>query len=190
MWGLALANDRPARRSVTASTIPPSQVARRWGLALVCAAQFVLAIDFTVANVALAKIQPALHFAPAQLQWVLSGYVLTFGSLLIFGGRLGDLVGHRRLLLFALGLFGITSLAAGLAPRAAMLVVARIFQGAAAALIAPAALAMLTALLRRGPRPSSGARILPRQCCGRGDSGDRARRVADSSTSGGARSSS
>src|ERR1700677_2418083 len=89
----------------------------RLGLALglVVAAQFVLQLDFSIVNVALPTIKRELDFAPADLQWIVTGYALTFGSLLLFGGRVGDLVGHRRVLLIGLGAFGITSLAAGLA---------------------------------------------------------------------------
>lgn len=86
-----------------------------WALALVVAAQFVLQLDFSIVNVALPTIQQQLHFTPADLQWIVTGYALTFGSLLLFGGRLGDVVGRRTLLITGLVLFGVTSLSAGLA---------------------------------------------------------------------------
>src|SRR5271163_4612931 len=96
----------------------------RLGLALglVVAAQFVLQLDFSIVNVALPTIKRELQFAPADLQWIVTGYALTFGSLLLFGGRVGDLAGHRRVLLVGLAAFGVTSLAAGLSPTSLALV--------------------------------------------------------------------
>jgi len=85
-------------------------------LGLVVAAQFVLQLDFSIVNVALPTIKRELHFVPADLQWIVTGYALTFGSLLLFGGRVGDLAGHRRVLLIGLAGFGAASLAAGLSP--------------------------------------------------------------------------
>jgi MFS family permease len=73
-------------------------------LGLVVAAQFVLQLDFSIVNIALPTIKRELHFAPANLQWIVTGYALTFGSLLLFGGRVGDRAGHRRLCLLHLAL--------------------------------------------------------------------------------------
>jgi len=67
-------------------------------MTVICAAQFVLQLDFSIVNVALPTIQRELHMAAAQLQWIVTGYALTFGSLLLAGGRLADLLGRRRLL--------------------------------------------------------------------------------------------
>jgi EmrB/QacA subfamily drug resistance transporter len=120
-------------------------------LALICTAQFVLQLDFSIVNVALPTIQSQLGFTSAHLQWVVTGYALTFGSLLLLGGRAGDLVGHRRLLLAGLTLFGVSSLGAGVSPSQAVLIGSRVVQGASAALVAPSALALLTALFREGP---------------------------------------
>ena len=125
----------------------------RLGLALglVVAAQFVLQLDFSIVNVALPTIKRELHFAPADLQWIVTGYALTFGSLLLFGGRVGDLAGHRRVLLIGLAAFGVTSLAAGLSPTSLVLIVSRFLQGASAAFVAPQALAIITDLFSEGP---------------------------------------
>jgi MFS family permease len=120
-------------------------------LFLVCAAQFVLQLDFSIVNVALATIQREFGVAPADLQWVVTGYALPFGALLLLGGRLGDLAGHRRLLVSGLALFGLASLGAGLAPGAGALVAFRFGQGASAALVAPMALAAVTDLFEDGP---------------------------------------
>jgi EmrB/QacA subfamily drug resistance transporter len=119
-------------------------------LALLCAAQFVLQLDFSIVNVALATIQRELHFSAADLQWVVTGYALTYGSLLLLGGRVGDLTGHRRLLLSGLVLFGVFSLTAGLAWDPVSLVVSRLLQGASAAFVAPSVLAMITDLYEQG----------------------------------------
>lgn len=120
-------------------------------LTLVVAAQFVLQLDFSIVNVALPTIQRQLHFSPADLQWIVTGYALTFGSLLLLGGRLGDVVGRRRLLIGGLVLFALTSLSAGLAQNPLMLVVSRFAQGASAAMVAPMALAQVTDLYAEGP---------------------------------------
>jgi EmrB/QacA subfamily drug resistance transporter len=120
-------------------------------LAVICAAQFVLQLDFTIVNVALPTIQRQLHFTAAHLQWIVTAYALTFGSLLLLGGRAGDMVGHRRLLLAGLALFGVSSLGAGLSLTPVLLIASRFVQGASAALVAPSALALLTALFDEGP---------------------------------------
>jgi MFS family permease len=111
---------------------------------VIIAAQFVLQLDFSIVNVALNTIQRELGMAPAELQWIVTGYALTFGSLLLAGGRLADVVGRRRLLVIGLVLFAVASLACGLARWPVMLIVSRMVQGAAAALASPAALSMLT----------------------------------------------
>ena len=82
---------------------------------VIVAAQFVLQLDFSIVNVALNTIQRELGMAPAELQWIVTGYALTFGSLLLAGGRLADLLGRRRLLVIGLVLFALASLACGLA---------------------------------------------------------------------------
>jgi MFS family permease len=121
------------------------------GLFLVSAAQFTLQLDFSIVNVALATIQREFGVSAVDLQWIVTGYALPFGALLLLGGRLGDLTGHRRLLIGGLGLFGLTSLLAGLAPDSGVLIAARFAQGASAALVAPMALAAITDLFPDGP---------------------------------------
>jgi MFS family permease len=121
------------------------------GLFLVSAAQFTLQLDFSIVNVALATIQREFGVSAADLQWIVTGYALPFGALLLLGGRLGDLTGHRRLLVTGLGLFGVTSLLAGLAPDSGVLIGARFAQGASAALVAPMALAAISDLFPDGP---------------------------------------
>ena len=111
---------------------------------LMCAAQFVLQLDFSIVNVALPTIQRELGFAAAGLQWVVTGYALTFGSLLLLGGRTGDLLGRRRLLMLGLTLFGLASLSCGLALFPLMLILSRFVQGVGAAFVSPSALSLLT----------------------------------------------
>ena len=115
-----------------------------WVLGLTAAAQFVLQLDFSIINVALPTVQRELDFSAAGLQWVVTGYALTFGALLLVAGRVGDLIGHRRALLIGFAVFAVSSLSGGLAVSSAMLIVSRLVQGASAAFVAPAALALLT----------------------------------------------
>ena len=121
----------------------PSTGPRPWVLPLTAAAQFVLAVDFSIVNVALASIKKELGFSAIDLPWVATGYALTFGALLLVGGRIGDRIGYRRALVLGLIAFGVASLAGGLAPTGPILVLARLLQGAGAAMVAPAALALL-----------------------------------------------
>lgn len=117
---------------------------------VICAAQFVLQLDFSIVNVALNTIQRELGMAPAELQWIVTGYALTFGSLLLAGGRLADQLGRRRLLVIGLILFAVASLGCGLARWPVLLIAGRMVQGAAAALASPAALSLLTAASPEG----------------------------------------
>lgn len=119
-------------------------------LVLLCAVQFLDIADSAIVNVALPSIQGSLNFSQQDLQWVASGYILTYGGFLLLGGRLADLLGRRRMLLIGLSVFGATSLAAGLTNSAALLVAARLVQGMGAALMAPAALSTLTTSFREG----------------------------------------
>ncbi len=118
----------------------------RLTLLLLCAVQFLDIVDSSIMNVALPSIRRDLHFSQQSLQWVLSGYLLTYGGLLLLGGRAADLLGRRRVLTTGTALFAACSLAGGLAPNAGLLVTARLAQGAGAALMAPAALSVLTTL--------------------------------------------
>jgi EmrB/QacA subfamily drug resistance transporter len=124
---------------------PPAPPRRPWTvLALLVVAQFMVVLDITIVNVALPSIGRALDFAAADLQWVVTAYVLCSGGLLLVGGRTADLLGRRRGFLAGLLLFTAASLASGLAPSAGALIAARAAQGVGAALLTPAALAILT----------------------------------------------
>jgi EmrB/QacA subfamily drug resistance transporter len=119
-------------------------------LVLLCAVQFLDIADSAIVNVALPSIQHSLGFSQQNLQWVASGYILTYGGFLLLGGRLGDLLGRRRMLLTGLAVFAVSSLTAGLANSAGLLIAARLVQGIGAALMAPAALSELTTSFREG----------------------------------------
>ncbi|HEX2728868.1 MAG TPA: MFS transporter, partial [Rubrobacteraceae bacterium] len=118
---------------------------RRWAaLALLCAAQFVVVLDVNVVLVALPSIGRELGFSDQYLQWVVSAYVLVFAGFLLLAGRVADLFGRRRVFMLGLALFGGASLACGLAGSQAALLIARALQGLGAAVVAPAALSIIT----------------------------------------------
>jgi EmrB/QacA subfamily drug resistance transporter len=119
-------------------------------LALACAAQFMVILDVAIVNVALPSIQLDLGMRQSALQWVVIAYGLLLGGFLLLGGRLGDLLGRRRMLLAGLSLFSGASLAAGLAQSQELLIGARALQGFGAALLAPAALSILAVTFAEG----------------------------------------
>lgn len=125
-----------------------------WALVLICVAQLMVVLDSTIANIALPFIQKDLDFSAATLTWVVTGYSLTFGGLLLLGGRLGDLYGRRNVFMIGLIVFAVASLVGGVAQTEAMLLISRGFQGAAAALAAPSALALITTTFPAGPARS------------------------------------
>jgi EmrB/QacA subfamily drug resistance transporter len=129
-----------------------SERQRGLALALICAAQLVLQLDFSIVNVALPTIARELQLSAATQQWIVTGYAMTYGALLLLGGRLGDVLGHRALLATGLVFFALSSAAAGAADSGLVLVVARMLQGVGAAIVAPQALALLTNLYEEGPR--------------------------------------
>jgi EmrB/QacA subfamily drug resistance transporter len=138
-------------------TAPPlassSFLATRRGklvLALLCAVAFLDFLDTSIVNVALPSIARDLHFSVQNLQWVLSGYVVTYGGFMLLGGRFADLLGRRRTLVAGTVLFGLASLAGGLAQNSGMLIGARLAQGLGAALMTPAALSILTTSFSHG----------------------------------------
>ena len=117
----------------------------RWlALALVCLVQFMVILDVAIVTLALPSIKTSLGFSETGLQWVLSAYTLTFGGLLLLGGRAGDLLGRRRVLIVGLVVFTGASLACGLASSSGMLIAARAVEGVGAALVAPATLAIVS----------------------------------------------
>jgi EmrB/QacA subfamily drug resistance transporter len=124
---------------------------RRWyALILLCAIQFMVVLDISIVNVALPTIKTALKFSEANLQWVVSAYTLTFGGFLMLGGRVADLLGRKRLFMAGLVLFSAASLACGLSQSDTQLIIFRAIQGLGAAIISPAALAILTTTFQEG----------------------------------------
>jgi EmrB/QacA subfamily drug resistance transporter len=124
---------------------------RRWlALILLCMAQFVVVLDASIVNVALPSIQRDLHFSQTDLQWVVNAYVLTFGGFLLLGGRAADLLGRRRVFIGGLVLFSLASLVGGLSDSQGMLIAARAVQGLGAAILAPAALSIVTVTFAEG----------------------------------------
>ncbi|KAB8180372.1 MFS transporter [Microbispora catharanthi] len=123
---------------------------RAWALALaaIVGAEFMLQLDGTIVNVALPALQSDLGLSVAGGSWVPNGFLLAFGGLLLFAGRLGDALGHRRVFLAGLGLIVVASLVAGLAPNAAVLIAGRVLQGAGAAVAGPTGLALLAIVFR------------------------------------------
>src|SRR5215472_57034 len=113
-------------------------------LALILLAAFMVVLDFSIVNVALPSIERELSMTASAVEWVITGYAIAFGGLLILGGRAADLVGRRRMFMTGLLAFTAASLAGGLAHDPALLIAARVVQGAGAAVVAPAALSLIT----------------------------------------------
>ncbi|GAA4374863.1 MFS transporter [Nocardioides caricicola] len=122
-----------------------------WALVLISVAQLMVVLDGTIVNIALPFIQTDLDIAPENLTWVVTGYALAFGSLLLLGGRLGDLYGRRKIFMIGLVIFAVASLLGGLANSEGTLLAARALQGLGAALASPAALALIATTFPAGP---------------------------------------
>jgi EmrB/QacA subfamily drug resistance transporter len=131
-------------------TSPPTHVNRWRAFALLAVAYFMTIVDLTIVNVSLPTIGRDLHFSQTSLQWVVTAYALTFGGLLLLGGRAADLLGRRRVLIAGLGLFSAASLACALATGDGFLIGARAVQGAGAALMLPAALSIVMNMFEEG----------------------------------------
>src|SRR3954447_12586147 len=116
-----------------------------WTLGAMCFALFMIMLDNTVVNVALPSIQRSLHTSLSNLEWTINAYTLTFGVLLVAGGRLGDIFGRRRMFLFGVVLFATSSAAIGTAPNDALLIAGRAIQGIGAAFMMPATLSIISA---------------------------------------------
>lgn len=138
--------ERAAPRAAAPRAIQP--LARYWdhtalALITILACQLMIVLDATVVNIALPRIQQSLHFSATGLSWIITAYALTFGGLLLLGGRLGDILGRRRVLIAGVLLFIAASLLGGFATSAAWLVITRAVQGVGAAMAAPSALSLL-----------------------------------------------
>jgi EmrB/QacA subfamily drug resistance transporter len=130
--------------TVATASAPTSSDRRRWAtLGIVCLAQLMIVLDVTIVNVALPAIQQDLHFSQGSLTWVVNAFLITFGSLLLLSGRIGDLVGRKRVFLAGLVTFTVASLLCGVAPNQEVLVGARFLQGVGAAAQASVILAII-----------------------------------------------
>jgi EmrB/QacA subfamily drug resistance transporter len=123
-----------------------------WALVLISVAQLMVVLDATIANIALPFIGTDLSIDQASLSWIVTGYALAFGGLLLLGGRLGDLYGRRRIFMTGLIIFAVASLLGGLATNEGLLLASRGLQGLGAALASPAALALITTTFPAGPQ--------------------------------------
>ncbi|MEO5708669.1 MAG: MFS transporter [Nocardioidaceae bacterium] len=123
-----------------------------WALVLISIAQLMVVLDATIANIALPFIKRDLEISQANLSWIVTGYSLAFGGLLLLGGRLGDLYGRRRMFMVGVSVFAVASLLGGLASNEGLLLGARGLQGLGAAIASPAALALITTTFPAGPQ--------------------------------------
>jgi EmrB/QacA subfamily drug resistance transporter len=140
------------------SLLSPSGERRRWmALIVVCLAQLMIVLDTTIVNVALPSIQHDLHFTQGNLTWVINAFLVTFGSFLLLAGRLGDLLGRRRVFLAGVLLFTLASLLCGLAPSQGLLIGARFIQGIGAAMQASVILAII---VTEFPKPADRAKAM------------------------------
>jgi EmrB/QacA subfamily drug resistance transporter len=131
-------------RTAPVAGADPQHARRWWILAILAIAQLMVVLDATIVNIALPSAQKALHFSDNDRQWVITAYALAFGSLLLLGGRIGDLFGRKRILVAGLIGFAVASAIGGAAQSFGVLVAARALQGAFGALLAPAALSLLS----------------------------------------------
>jgi MFS family permease len=139
--------------AATPRTEDASSLSSRRGVAilvLLCLVQFMDILDASILNIALPSIKRDLGFTQESLQWVVNGYILTYGGFLLLGGRVADLLGRRRVLVTGLVVFAGSSLVGGLAHSESLLIGARFAQGLGAAMLSPAALSSLTTTFRSG----------------------------------------
>src|SRR6476646_6033310 len=142
----------------TTETLAPRSDRRRWiALFVVCLGQLMIILDTTIVNVALPSIQADLNFSQSSLTWVIDGYLITFGSLLLLAGRLGDLFGRKLIFLIGVAAFVAASMLCGIAPSGGALIVARFLQGAAAALTSAVIIAIIAVEF---PQPGERRRAL------------------------------
>src|SRR5215213_7636542 len=139
-WGTSTA------RVDTVESVPVNGRSRWLALYVLCLADVMIVLDTTIVNVALPSIRDDLGFTESSLAWVVNGYLLTYGSFLLLGGRLGDLFGHRRLFLIGISLFTVASLACGLSTTQGMLVVSRGVQGLGGAVASAVSLSLMVNL--------------------------------------------
>ncbi len=148
-----MSTTQPATGGAASGAPVASPGRRHLGLALIviATAQLMVVLDATIVNVALPDIEKALHFSGTGLEWVVNAYALTFGGLLLLGGRAGDILGRRRVFIAGIILFSVASLLGGFATSQAWLLAARAIQGVGGAIVAPTALSLVTTTFPEGP---------------------------------------
>jgi EmrB/QacA subfamily drug resistance transporter len=161
MYSSAMSSQHSSDKGAAAVVSPPGAAgpqpgqqwdARLWGaLVVLCGVLFLDGLDVSMVGVALPSIGADLDLSTSSLQWVVSGYVLGYGGLLLLGGRFADLLGRRRVLLAALAVFTAASIVGGLVNDGTLLVITRFLKGAAAAFTAPASLSIITTTFAEGP---------------------------------------
>src|SRR5215471_4947437 len=140
------------QRAPLATTMETTWTPQLWGILFVLGGALLLdGLDVSMVGVALPSIRSALHMSTASLQWIVSGYTLGYGGLLLLGGRAADLLGRRRVFIVAVAVFAVVSLLGGIASSPGLLIAARIVKGMAAAFTAPASMSLLTTTFPEGP---------------------------------------
>jgi MFS family permease len=142
----------PGQRSALATPPAATWTPQLWGILIVLGGALMLdGLDVSMVGVALPSIRDTLHMSTASLQWIVSGYTLGYGGLLLLGGRAADLLGRRRVFVVAVAVFAVVSLLGGLVSSPGLLIAARIIKGTAAAFTAPASMSLLTVTFPEGP---------------------------------------
>ncbi|KAA5925307.1 MFS transporter [Achromobacter xylosoxidans] len=144
---------------------------RWWALMVLCLGVLMIVLDTTIVNVALPSIREDLHFTETSLVWVVNAYMLTFGGFLLLGGRLGDLLGHRRMFLAGLVLFTLASLACGLARGQGLLIAARAAQGLGGAVVSAVSLSLIMNLFTEAGERARAMGVYGFVCAGGGSLG-------------------
>jgi len=152
-------------------TNPTPDRRRWWALIVLCLGELMIVLDTTIVNVALPSIRTDLGFSETTLVWVVNAYMLTYGGFLLLGGRLGDLYGHRKLFLAGIALFTVASLACGLAPSQATLIVARAVQGLGGAVVSAVALSLMMNLFTEAADRAKAMGVFGFVCAGGGSIG-------------------
>ncbi|GAA0473664.1 MFS transporter [Streptomyces sp. NPDC046215] len=150
-----MTSSQPASAGDPVPPAPPAPGRRHGGngtaLLVIASCQLMVVLDITIVNIALPHIQSSLNFSTTSLSWVVNAYTLTFGGLLLLGGRAGDILGRRRVFVFGVLLFVLASLLGGLAQSSGQLLAARALQGVGGAIASPTSLALITTTFTEGP---------------------------------------
>lgn len=146
-----MATSRPVPETSAGTADRPSRGGKGIALTVIAGCQLMVVLDITIVNIALPHIQTSLDFSTTSLSWVVNAYTLTFGGLLLLGGRAGDILGRRRVFIFGVLLFVLASLLGGLAQNSWQLLAARALQGVGGAISSPTSLALITTTFAEGP---------------------------------------